>query len=91
MFADIALNGGTPNKNSIESVVDVYSKSGWLKLYLLGIVLNGIVWTLAYLFGAVTYAFVYAGINTPLCTTGDLVLFGWDLCPASSWTTVTNA
>ena len=91
VFADIALNGGTPNANTISSVVDVYSWSGWLKMYFFSVILNGIVYSIIYLFGAVGYAFYYSTANSALCKAGDLVLFGWDLCPSLSWLTVTNA
>ena len=91
VFADLALNGGTPASNTIESVVDVYTWSGWLKLFFFSIILNGIIYNIVFLFGAVAYSLYYSSANTPLCTTGDLVLWGWDLCPSLSWLTVTNA
>lgn len=81
IWADIVLENGHPNFDSIYSVIDLFTWEGWLYAWAIYCVHHGfqIIFqsTLFFLMFVVYY---YSVIDQPFCVKGEIDIFGWDMC-----------
>lgn len=81
VWADMVLENGHPSKDSIYSMVDLFTWDGWLYMYAVYLVHYAIQYTfrtaVVFFMFMVYYWQVY---DQPFCVKGEIDIFGWDLC-----------
>lgn len=83
IYADIMLESGKPSKNSIYSLVDLFTWDGWVYLLILWMIRETIVKYLLSNIYAIGFIMYYQMVgDIPFCLPGEIdFLFGlWDPC-----------
>ena len=81
IWADIVLQNGTPSKDSIYSIIDLFTWEGWLYAWAVYIVHHGIKATFeGMLYTLIFMVYYWSVLDEPFCVKGQINIFGWDLC-----------
>ena len=84
VFADVSLQGGNPT--GIYAVFDVFTWQGWLYTFYFAIAYLLISQMLVSFIVTVSLALFYTFyFGMPFCLSGDITIFGWDVCGSLSF------